>query len=74
MYPEERQMIAGLFDRVRAAEQAPRDRDAEAYIAGRAKESPNAAYTLAQVVLVQELELKFQVSHLHQLYLSFLHP
>lgn len=57
MSPEERQMIAGLFDRVRAAEQAPRDRDAEAYIAGRAKESPNAAYTLAQVVLVQEQAL-----------------
>ena len=57
MSPEERQMISGLFDRVRDAERAPRDRDAEAYIASRAKESPNAAYTLAQVVLVQEQAL-----------------
>lgn len=57
MSPDERQMISGLFDRVRDAERAPRDRDAEAYIAGRAKESPNAAYTLAQVVLVQEQAL-----------------
>lgn len=57
MTPDERQMISGLFDRVRAAESAPRDRDAEAYIGGRAKESPNAAYTLAQVVLVQEQAL-----------------
>lgn len=57
MSPEERQMISGLFDRVRDAERAPRDRDAEAYIASRAQESPNAAYTLAQVVLVQEQAL-----------------
>ena len=57
MSPEERQMISGLFDRVRDAERAPRDGDAEAYIASRAKESPNAAYTLAQVVLVQEQAL-----------------
>jgi hypothetical protein len=57
MTPDERQMISGLFDRVRAAEGAPRDRDAEAYISGRAKEAPNAAYTLAQVVLVQEQAL-----------------
>jgi hypothetical protein len=57
MSPEERQMIAGLFDRVRDAERAPRDREAEAYIADRAREAPNAAYTLAQVVLVQEQAL-----------------
>ena len=57
MSPDERQLISGLFDRVRDAERAPRDRDAEVYIAGRAKESPNAAYTLAQVVLVQEQAL-----------------
>ena len=57
MSPDERQLISGLFDRVRDAERAPRDRDAEAYIAGRAREAPNAAYTLAQVVLVQEQAL-----------------
>lgn len=57
MNPQEREMIAGLFDRVRDAERAPRDREAEAYIADRAREAPNAAYTLAQVVLVQEQAL-----------------
>jgi hypothetical protein len=57
MTPDERQMIAGLFDRVRDAERNPRDRDAEAYIAGRVREAPNAAYTLAQVTLVQEQAL-----------------
>lgn len=57
MSPDERRMISDLFDRVREAERNPRDRDAEALIAQRAREAPNAAYTLAQVVLVQEQAL-----------------
>ncbi|MBK9083689.1 MAG: DUF2076 domain-containing protein [Rhizobiales bacterium] len=57
MTPDERQMLAGLFDRLREAEANPRDREAEAFIAERAREAPHAAYALAQAVLVQDQAL-----------------
>ena len=33
MSPEERQLLAGLFDRMKSASSAPRDQEAEAFIA-----------------------------------------
>jgi hypothetical protein len=55
----DRQMIDGLFDRLRQVEaQRPaRDAEAEAYIRRRVEELPTAPYYLAQTVLVQEQAL-----------------
>ena len=58
MTPEERQLLAGLFDRVRAAEGNPRDREAEAFIADAVSAQPHAPYLLAQTVIVQEHALR----------------
>ena len=54
MTPDERQLLAGLFDRVRSAASAPRDRDAEAFIADQVRAQPYATYLLAQTVIMQE--------------------
>ena len=58
MTPEERQMLAGLFDRVNAAGAQPRDAQAEALINDAVKSAPFAPYVLAQTVLVQQHALE----------------
>ncbi|MBL8587087.1 MAG: DUF2076 domain-containing protein [Methylobacteriaceae bacterium] len=67
MTPDERQMLAGLFDRVRDAARNPRDAQAEAYIAERVREAPHAAYALAQAVLVQDQALAAADERIRQL-------
>ena len=57
MSPDERQMLAGLFQRISAMGGAPRDRDAEAMIGDAVKSLPFAPYVMAQTVLVQEQQL-----------------
>jgi uncharacterized protein len=57
MNSEEHQLLDGLFDRIRAAATAPRDPQAEAFIAEGVKAQPHAPYLLAQAVLVQEQAL-----------------
>jgi len=57
MSPEERQMLADLFERVRSQANAPRDRDAESFIGDAVRAQPYAPYLLAQAVLVQEQAL-----------------
>jgi hypothetical protein len=57
MSPEERQLLTGLFDRVRAAAGNPRDKEAEALIADETKSQPYAPYLLAQTVIVQDQAL-----------------
>jgi uncharacterized protein len=74
MSPEERQLLSDLFERVRSQANAPRDRDAENFIADAVRSQPYAPYLLAQAVIVQEQalhaadqklqELQAQVSHL----------
>jgi hypothetical protein len=54
MTPEERQMLAGLFDRIRAASNGPKDSQAEAFINDAMRATPSAGYVLAQTVLVQQ--------------------
>jgi len=54
MTPEERQMLAGLFDRVNAAGSTPRDAQAEAFINDAVRAAPFAPYVLAQTVLIQQ--------------------
>lgn len=58
MQSQERELIEGLFDRLKAYESQPRDPEAERLIAGRVASQPGSPYMLAQTVLVQEQALK----------------
>jgi len=58
MQQQERDLIAGLFDRLQPFESQPRDAEAEALIKERASRQPASAYLLVQTVLVQEQALK----------------
>jgi len=67
MSPEERQLLAGLFDRVRTAAANPRDREAEAFIDDSVRAQPYAPYLLAQTVIVQEQALRAANDRLKEL-------
>jgi hypothetical protein len=54
MTPEERNLISSLFDRLRKADTAPKDSEAEALIRQKVAEFPAAPYLLVQSVLVLE--------------------
>ncbi len=58
MNGEERQLITGLFDRMRGVGQMDKDREAEALINDQVRRNPDAAYLLVQSVLVQEHALQ----------------
>jgi hypothetical protein len=58
MTPEERQLIAGLFDRMRGFGTPEKDREAEALINQSVRAMPDAPYMLVQSVLVQEQALQ----------------
>jgi hypothetical protein len=58
MTPDERQLITGLFDRMRSYGAPQKDREAEKVIAENVKGTPDAAYMLVQSVLVQEHALQ----------------
>ena len=58
MTPQERQLIAELFDRLASLESTPRDPDADAMIREGLRRTPNAPYALVQTVLVQDEALK----------------
>jgi uncharacterized protein len=66
MTPQERQLMAELFDRLASLENAPRDRDAEAMIREGLRRAPNAAYALVQTVLVQDEALKAADARIQQ--------
>lgn len=54
MTPEEQNLISSLFDRLRKADTAQKDSEAEALIRQKVAEVPSAPYLLAQSVLVLE--------------------
>ena len=58
MTPEERQMLADLFERVKAAGATPRDAEAEAFINDAVRAAPFAPYVMSQTVLVQQRALE----------------
>ena len=66
MTPQERQMMAQLFDRLAALENSPRDPDAEAMIREGFRRAPNAAYALVQTVLLQDEALKAANAHIQE--------
>jgi uncharacterized protein len=57
MTPQERDVIAGIFDRLKPAATQPRDPEAEKLIAEKLKDQPYAPYAMAQSVYVQEQAL-----------------
>lgn len=58
MTPEERQLIADLFDRMRSFGAPEKDREAETFISQSLRANPDAPYMLVQSVLVQEQALQ----------------
>ncbi|WIM14119.1 DUF2076 family protein [Enhydrobacter sp.] len=58
MQSQERDLIEGLFNRLKAYEAQPRDPEAERLIASLIARQPGAPYLLTQTVLVQEHALK----------------
>jgi hypothetical protein len=67
MSPEERQLLAGLFERIKAASASPRDQEAEAFINDQVRALPVAPYLLAQTVIVQDFALQSANQKLQQL-------
>lgn len=54
MTPDERQLIQGLFDRMRQNGRVDKDREADSLINQAVRQTPDAAYLLVQSVLAQE--------------------
>lgn len=66
MTPQERQLIAELFQRLASLENNPRDPDAEAMVREGLRRAPNAVYSLVQTVLVQDEALKAANAHIQE--------
>jgi uncharacterized protein len=67
MTPDERQMLAGLFERVRSAANGPKDSEAEAFISDALRSTPSAGYVLSQTVLVQQQALEAAAKRITEL-------
>ena len=67
MTPDERQLITGLFDRMRQTGAVEKDRDAEGLIRDGVRQMPDAPYMLVQSVLVQEMALQQADSRIREL-------
>lgn len=67
MTPEERQMIAGLFERMRQQGAIAKDRDAEALIRQAVQQTPDAPYIMVGSVLTMEMALQQQDARIREL-------
>jgi len=67
MTPVERQMLAGLFERVASTASTARDPEAEAFINDSLRAQPHAPYVLAQTVLVQQQALENAMRRVQEL-------
>jgi len=67
MTPDERQLISGLFDRMRSNGTVEKDREAESLINQAVRQTPDAAYLLVQSVLAQEHYLQQAASRIEDL-------
>ncbi len=67
MTPDERQLITGLFERMRPSASQTRDRDAEALIGDQVRAQPYAPYLLSQTVIVQDQALRAANDKIQQL-------
>jgi len=57
MTPQETALVTILLERLKATARQPKDSEAEALIRGTTAEQPDAAYYLAQTVLIHDLSL-----------------
>lgn len=67
MTPQERELVADLFQRLAELEREPRDPDAERTIREGLARAPNALYALVQTVLLQDEALKAADDHIQEL-------
>lgn len=67
MTPQERQMLADLFERVRTNAAGPRDPEAEGFIGDAVQALPHAPYVLAQTTLVQQHALEAAAQRIAEL-------
>ena len=67
MSPEERQLLQGVFDRMRNNSSAPRDGEADRLIADNVRQQPYSPYFLTQAVIVQEQALQAANQRIQQL-------
>ncbi|HVV92856.1 MAG TPA: DUF2076 domain-containing protein [Hyphomicrobiales bacterium] len=67
MNPQEREVIDGIFDRLKQVEGQPRDPEAEQHISQRVAQQPYAPYAMAQALYVQEQALKQYAERVRQL-------
>jgi hypothetical protein len=67
MTPQERQLVADLFERLADLEREPRDPEAEQVIREGIAKAPNAIYALVQSVLVQDEALKQADAYIREL-------
>ena len=67
MTPQERELLTGLFDRLKQVERNPKDEEAEAFIAQAMAAQPSAPYFMAQVLLVQDQALSAAQARIRQL-------
>src|SRR5471030_3240243 len=67
MQDQERDLIEGLFGRLKEYESQQRDPEAERLIAGLVAAQPGAPYLLTQTVLVQEQALKAAQARIDEL-------
>lgn len=58
MNDQERQIIAGIFQRLEQAASQPRDPETERFIADKMRAQPYAPYAMAQLIYVQEEAIK----------------
>ncbi|MEZ5842613.1 MAG: DUF2076 domain-containing protein [Hyphomicrobiaceae bacterium] len=67
MNSEERQLITGLFDRIRSQGPIDKDRDADNLIMQGFRQNPDAAYLMVQSVLVQDHALQLSEQKMQEL-------
>ena len=67
MTPQERDLITDLFRRLREADTAPRDQEAEELIRRLTFEHAGAAYLLTQTVIIQEQALNHAQGRIEEL-------
>jgi uncharacterized protein len=67
MSPEEKNVIGGIFERLKGAANAQRDVEAEKFIADQIKAQPYAPYVMAQSIYAQEQALTSMQQQIEQL-------
>lgn len=67
MHPQERDLIAQVFDRLAGSAGVPKDAEADALIRERARALPDPVYALVQAVCLQEVALRQAQSRIAEL-------